>query len=311
MCSNFLMRAILFPGQGSQYVGMGLDFYKKYESVKKDFTIVDKALGFSLSKIILEGPEAELKLTKNTQPAILTVGVSIFNALNSYYDFKLNDASFFAGHSLGEYTALVCAGSLTIERAVYLLHERGKAMQEAVPEGKGAMIAVLGMTIEEIEKEIDLISKKEVCEIANDNSNSQVVVSGTSRSIKILNENLKKKRKKGIILPVSAPFHCSLMIEAAENMKEKIEDSNFLKPKPGIVSNVTAKEETEINKIKPLLIDQITSRVRWKESVNYMIKKGVTNFLEIGPSKVLSGLVKKINKDVKILNVNSIEDAIK
>jgi len=305
------MRAILFPGQGSQYVGMGLDFYKKYESVKKDFTIVDKALGFPLSKIILEGPEAELKLTKNTQPAILTVGVSIFNALNSYYDFKLNDASFFAGHSLGEYTALVCAGSLTIERAAYLLHERGKAMQEAVPEGKGAMIAVLGMTIEEVEKEIDLISKKEVCEIANDNSNSQVVVSGTSRSIKILNENLKKKRKKGIILPVSAPFHCSLMKEAAENMKEKIENSNFLKPKPGIVSNVTAKEETEINKIKPLLIDQITSRVRWKESVNYMIKKGVTNFLEIGPSKVLSGLVKKINKDVKILNVNSIEDAIK
>ena len=305
------MRAILFPGQGSQYVGMGLDFYKKYESVKKDFTIVDKALGFSLSKIILEGPEAELKLTKNTQPAILTVGVSIFNALNSYYDFKLNDASFFAGHSLGEYTALVCAGSLTIERAAYLLHERGKAMQEAVPEGKGAMIAVLGMTIEEIEKEIDLISKKEVCEIANDNSNSQVVVSGTSRSIKILNENLKKKRKKGIILPVSAPFHCSLMKEAAENMKEKIENSNFIKPKPGIISNVTAKEETEINKIKPLLIDQITSRVRWKESVNYMIKKGVTNFLEIGPSKVLSGLVKKINKDVKILNVNSIEDAIK
>jgi len=305
------MRAILFPGQGSQYVGMGLDFYKKYESVKKDFTIVDKALGFSLSKIILEGPEAELKLTKNTQPAILTVGVSIFNALNSYYDFKLNDASFFAGHSLGEYTALVCAGSLTIERAAYLLHERGKAMQEAVPEGKGAMIAVLGMTIEEIEKEIDLISKKEVCEIANDNSNSQVVVSGTSGSIKILNENLKKKRKKGIILPVSAPFHCSLMKEAAESMKEKIENSNFLKPKPGIISNVTAKEETEINKIKPLLIDQITSRVRWKESVNYMIKKGVTNFLEIGPSKVLSGLVKKINKDVKILNVNSIEDAIK
>ena len=302
------MRAILFPGQGSQYVGMGLDFYKKYESVKKDFTIVDKALGFSLSKIILEGPEAELKLTKNTQPAILTVGVSIFNALNSYYDFKLNDASFFAGHSLGEYTALVCAGSLTIERAVYLLHERGKAMQEAVPEGKGAMIAVLGMTIEEVEKEIDLISKKEVCEIANDNSSSQVVVSGTSRSIKILNENLKKKRKKGIILPVSAPFHCSLMKEAAESMKEKIENSNFIKPKPGIVSNVTAKEETEINKIKPLLIDQITSRVRWRESVNYMIKKGVTSFMEMGPGKVLSGLVKKINSDVEISNISSIED---
>ena len=302
------MRAVIFPGQGSQYVGMGSDFYKKFDLVKKTFEIVDKTLGFSLTNIILDGPEEELKLTKNTQPAIMTIGVCIFNVLNQKFDFNLNNAKFFAGHSLGEYTALVCSGSLTVERAAYLLHERGKSMQEAVPAGQGAMMAILGMTVSEIEKEINLFPKEKICEIANDNSNSQVVVSGEKNVIKILNENLKKKKKKGILLPVSAPFHCSLMKKAAENMKDKIENTSFLKPKPSIISNVTAKEEVDVNKIKPLLIDQITSRVRWKESVNYMIKQGVEDFLEIGPGKVLSGLVKKINKDVKISNINSIED---
>ena len=302
------MRAVIFPGQGSQYVGMGSDFYKKFDLVKKTFEIVDKTLGFSLTNIILDGPEEELKLTKNTQPAIMTIGVCIFNVLNQKFDFNLNNAKFFAGHSLGEYTALVCSGSLTVEKAAYLLHERGKSMQEAVPAGQGAMMAILGMTVSEIEKEINLFPKEKICEIANDNSNSQVVVSGEKNVIKILNENLKKKKKKGILLPVSAPFHCSLMKRAAENMKDKIENTNFLKPKPNIISNVTAKEEVDVNKIKPLLIDQITSRVRWKESVNYMIKQGVEDFLEIGPGKVLSGLVKKINKDVKISNINSIED---
>ena len=305
------MRAVLFPGQGSQYVGMGSDFYKKSDSVKKIFEKVDKTLGFSLSNIILNGPETELKLTRNTQPAIMTIGVSIFDFLKQHSDLNLNNSKFFAGHSLGEYTALVCAGSLTIERAAYLLHERGKCMQEAVPLGQGAMMAILGMTIYEVEKEINLLPKEEICEIANDNSNGQIVVSGKKKVIEILNENLKKKKKKGILLPVSAPFHSSFMKKAAENMKDKIENTNFLKPKPDIISNVTAKEEIDVNKIKPLLVDQITSRVRWRESVDYMIKQGVTDFLEIGPGKVLSGLVKKINKNVKISNINSTEDVIK
>ena len=181
-------------------------------------------------------------------------------------------------------------------------------MQNAVPEGEGAMAAVLGMTIKEVENELSLLSKDEICEIANDNSNSQVVVSGKKKIINTLSENLKQKKKKVIILPVSAPFHCSLMKKSAEIMKDKIENTNFLKPKPSIISNVTATEETDVNKIKPLLIDQITSRVRWRESVNYMIKQGVNDFLEIGPGKVLSGLVKKINKEVKISSINSIED---
>lgn len=302
------MRAVLFPGQGSQYVGMGLDFYKKFDTAKKIFALVDKTLDFSLSKIILYGPEEELKLTKNTQPAIMTIGVCIFNVLNKEFGLNLNNTKFFAGHSLGEYTALVCAGSLTIEGAAYLLHERGKSMQEAVPPGQGAMIAILGMTINEVEKEISLLPKGEICEIANDNCNGQVVVSGKKKAIEIFNANLKEKRKKGIILPVSAPFHCSLMKNAAEHMKDKIENTIFLKPKPNIISNVTAKDEKDINKIKPLLIDQITSRVRWKESVDYMIKQGVGDFLEIGPGKVLSSLVKKISRDVKISNINSVED---
>ena len=304
------MRAVLFPGQGSQYVGMGLDFYKKFDSTKRFFKTVDDALGFSLTNIILNGPEEELKLTKNTQPAIMTVGVCIFNILNQNFNFNLNTSKFFAGHSLGEYTALVCAGSLTLEKAAYLLHERGKSMQDAVPAGQGSMMAVLGMTTEEVENEINLLSKEKdaICEIANDNSNGQVVVSGKKEIIEIFNENLKKKNKRGIILPVSAPFHCSLMKKAADRMKDKIENVNFLKPKPSIISNVTAKEELEVNRIKPLLIDQITSRVRWRESVDYMIKQGVTDFLEIGPGKVLSGLVKKINRNVKISNISSLEN---
>jgi|TARA_Y100000310_G_scaffold203605_1_gene203857 [acyl-carrier-protein] S-malonyltransferase len=302
------MRAVLFPGQGSQYVGMGSDFYDKFDSVKEIFRTVDKTLGFSLSNIILKGPEAELKLTQNTQPAIMTIGVSIFNVLNQQFGLNLNNAKFFAGHSLGEYTALVCGGSLTIERAAYLLHERGKAMQDAVPSGQGAMMAILGMTIREVENEINLIPKGEICEIANDNTSGQIVVSGEKKVIENLNEKLKKQKKKGILLSVSAPFHCSLMKKAAENMKDKIENTIFLKPKPSIISNVTAKEEIDVDKIKPLLIDQITSRVRWRESIDFMIKQGVESFLEIGPSKVLSGLVKKINRNVKISNINSIED---
>jgi len=265
-------------------------------------------LGYSLSKVILDGPEEKLKLTENTQPAIMTVGVSIFNVLNHEFGFNLNNSRFFAGHSLGEYTALVCSGSLSLESAAYLLNERGKSMQNAVPNGEGAMMAILGMTIDEVEKEIKLLSGKNKCEIANDNSNTQVVVSGKKESIENLNIILKEKRKKSIILPVSAPFHCSLMLKAAENMSKKIKNKVFSKPKPNIISNVTAKEEDDINKIKPLLIDQITSRVRWRESVNYMINKGITSFVEIGPGKVLSGLVKKINKESQIKNINSIED---
>ena len=183
------MRAILFPGQGSQYVGMGLDFYKEFDFVKKIFSSVDETLGFSLSKLILEGPEEKLKLTENTQPAIMTVGVSIYNVLNKKFGFELNNSKFFAGHSLGEYTALVCAKSITLEKAAYLLNERGKAMQSAVSLNQGAMLAILGMKIDEVQEEINLLSKEGICEISNDNSDSQVVVSGEKKIIEKLNDN--------------------------------------------------------------------------------------------------------------------------
>ena len=302
------MKAILFPGQGSQFVGMGSDFYNKFDLVKEIFDKVDRTLNFPLSDIILNGPESELKLTKNTQPAIMTVGVSIFKVLNEKFKYNLNNSKFFAGHSLGEYTALVCSGSLTLERAAFLLYERGKAMQEAVPSGEGAMIAIIGMSLKEVEEEIKPISSSGICEIANDNSNEQVVVSGRKNTIDILYRSLKTKKKRGIILPVSAPFHCSLMKSASNKMESKIKDTDFKIPSPSIISNVTAKQENDTNVIKSLLIDQITSRVRWRESISYMINEKVTNFVEIGPGKVLSGLVKKIDKEVKIKNISSLND---
>jgi len=190
------MRAVLFPGQGSQYVGMGSDFYNKFDLVKKIFKTVDETLGYSLSKVILNGPEEKLKLTENTQPAIMTVGVSIFNVLNDEFGFNLSNSRFFAGHSLGEYTALVCSKSLSLESAAYLLNERGKSMQNAVPNGEGAMMAILGMTINEVEEEVKLLSDKNKCEIANDNSNTQVVVSGKKEGIENINKITKEKKKK-------------------------------------------------------------------------------------------------------------------
>ena len=190
------MRAVIFPGQGSQFVGMGLDFYEQHDSVKKIFKRVDETLGFSLSNIILKGPESDLKLTKNTQPAIMVVGVSIFQVLKEHYNLDLSKSKFFAGHSLGEYTALVCSNSLTIEKAAYLLHERGKAMQEAVPVGKGAMLAILGSKIEEINELISQFNQKGVCEIANDNSDGQTIISGNKESITDLHNVLKEKKRK-------------------------------------------------------------------------------------------------------------------
>ena len=302
------MLAVLFPGQGSQYVGMGSDLYQKYDDVKKNFDIVDKTLKYSLSEIILSGSEDKLKLTQNTQPAIMVLGVSIFNLVMKKNNSIFKKIKFLAGHSLGEYTALVCGGSLSLEKAAYLLHERGKSMQEAVPPGIGAMTAILGMTIEEVEKEITILKNGGICEIANDNTNGQVVVSGIKKNIDTLNENLKKKKKRGIILSVSAPFHCSMMKSAADKMKDKINNTDFSNPNPKIISNVTAKEENHSETIKSLLIEQITTRVRWRESVNYMIQNGINKFIEIGPGKVLTGLVKKIDNNVDIKNINSIDD---
>jgi [acyl-carrier-protein] S-malonyltransferase len=302
------MFSLIFPGQGSQSVGMAKEFYEKYSLVKDIFSRADEVLGFSLSKIILNGPISKINLTENTQPAIFVVSYSIFSVMEKEFNIDLRQANYFAGHSLGEYSALTCANALQFKEAVRLLYARGKFMQEAVPSGKGAMLAVLGLKVDEILEQINSISISGTCEIANDNSPGQIVISGDKDSIKILQDNFKKKSIRGIILPVSAPFHCSLMEGAEKKMSQKITESLFKDPKPSIISNVTAKAENKVNKIKELLIKQITSRVKWRESVEYMINCGVNEFIEIGPGKVLTGLVKRINKDVKVFNINSIDD---
>ena len=302
------MKALLFPGQGSKAIGMGLEFYKNFNVVKDIFKAADNKLNFSISKIILEGPDSELKLTKNTQPAILVVSYSIYMVLKKEFNTELSNFKFFAGHSLGEYSALVCAEALSFEDALFLLHERGKAMQDAVPVGKGGMLAVLGSSINEINNYISELKNKEVCEIANDNAEGQTIVSGDIKSINNLQEILKKNKKKSIVLPVSAPFHCSLMKSAAKIMSEKIYSVEFKKPKFEIINNVNASIEKSPENIKNLLIEQIYSKVKWRESVLYMANNGVSEFIEIGPGKVLSGLIKRIIKNATSNSVNSVED---
>ncbi len=302
------MKTLMFPGQGSQSVGMGADLYKNFELVKKIFKEADEKLNFHLSKIILDGPENELKLTKNTQPAIMTLSYSIYKLIIEEFGVEIKDTKYFCGHSLGEYSALVSIGSLTFEDALYLLHERGKSMQEAVPEGHGAMLAVLGLKLEDIEKIIKEIKVEGICEIANDNSDSQVILSGEKKAMDEISDILKKNKKKSIFLPVSAPFHCSLMKSAAEKMKDKILKTNFKKPNKEIISNVTARPVADTDVIKKLLIDQISSKVRWRESLMYMVKNGVNEFIEIGPGKVLSGLAKRISGNINVKSINTIED---
>ena len=303
------MNALLFPGQGSQIVGMGAEFFKNFNSVKKIFERADQKLNFSLSKMILEGPANELQLTKNTQPAILTVSYSIFKVLIEEFNFKTNEFKFFAGHSLGEYTALVCSNSLEFDDAIHLLHERGKAMQEAVPVGNGKMIAVLGTEIDNLKNLLKLNKKdEEICEIANDNANGQVILSGERNCVDNFGNVLKNHKIKFIPLNVSAPFHCSLMLPAAKVMKEKIDKVNFESPKVEIFSNVTANPEKNPLNIKNLLVEQIYSTVRWRETLLNMVKKGIKNYIEVGPGKVLTGMAKRTLKNVNCFSLNSIVD---
>jgi [acyl-carrier-protein] S-malonyltransferase len=302
------MKAILFPGQGSQIVGMGSEFYKNFPIVEKIFSEADEAVNFNISKIILEGPESELKLTQNTQPAILLVSYSIFSVLKNEFNFDLEKIKYFAGHSLGEYSALLCANSLNFKDALQLLFERGKSMQEAVPVGKGSMLAVLGSKMEDVNNCISQLKNKGVCEIANDNAEGQIIVSGNIEAVEELKNILKEKKKKSITLPVSAPFHCSLMNPAAIKMKEKINNINFRKPDYEIIGNVTSLPTNNPDEIKNLLVKQIYSRVRWRESILFMANKKINDFIEIGPGKVLTGLVKRILPDSNSFSINSIDD---
>jgi [acyl-carrier-protein] S-malonyltransferase len=304
------MFSVIFPGQGSQSVGMGKEFYEKYDLVKALFKEADETLNTHLSKIILEGPKEELDLTENTQPAIFLISYSIFQVIKKEFDIDLNKANFFAGHSLGEYSAIACAGYLDFQDTIKILKIRGNAMQNSVPRGEGGMTAILGTNIEVVESLLNENQNNFKVEIANDNSEGQIVLSGKIQDLEKLSNLLKEKKIKNIRLPVSAPFHCSLMNVATKIMKEELSKLNFKKGANPLISNITADEIFNADELKDLLIKQIENRVRWRESTINMINKGVKQFIEIGPGKVLSGLVKRINKEVEVNSINS-EDEIK
>ena len=302
------MFSVIFPGQGSQTVGMGKEFFEKYDIVKKLFQQADEALNFSISKMILEGPREDLDLTANTQPAIFLVSYSIFKVIKDEFNINLNEAKYFAGHSLGEYSALSCAGYLDFEKTIKILRVRGKAMQNSVTKGEGGMLAVLGVKIEDIEKILKDNEKKFNAQIANDNSDGQIVLSGKNEDLESVSNLLKDNKIKNIKLPVSAPFHCELMTKATEIMKKELENVDFKKSNNTLISNVTADEILDVKDLKNLLISQIEKRVRWRESIINMVNYGVNQFIEIGPGKVLSGLIKRIDKNVKITSINNQSD---
>ena len=302
------MFSVIFPGQGSQSVGMGKDLYSKFKTVRELFKIADETLNLSISKLILEGPKEELDQTENTQPAIFLIGFSIFQLIKKDFQIDLHKANYFAGHSLGEYTALACAESLSFTDTLKLLRIRGKSMQDAMPRGEGGMAAILASTPEKIEEILEENRKNYKCYIANDNSIGQLVVSGKTKDLELLISDLKKNKIKCIKLPVSAPFHCKLMNNATKIMQNEIEKCDFKNPKNKLISNVTSEEVEEASILKDLLVKQIESKVRWRENVNLMLEKKINNFIEIGPGKVLSGLIKRINRDTITSSINSEED---
>ncbi len=302
------MFSVLFPGQGSQSVGMAKVFYDNFEYVKSLYQEADDLLKNQISKLILEGPKDKLDLTENTQPAIFLVSYSIFQVIQKETSFNINSAKYFAGHSLGEYSALSCAEALSFSQTIQLLKKRGQAMQSAVPKGQGGMLAVLGTEIDKINEMLNTNKDKFICYVANDNSIGQVVVSGNNNELDKFSLELKNNGIKNIKLQVSAPFHCKLMESATKVMNEELSKTEFKSPKVDIISNVTSEPTNDVAIIKELLINQIEKPVRWRETVNYMIDKNINKFIEIGPGKVLSGLVKRINRSAELLQINDLED---
>ena len=302
------MFSVIFPGQGSQMVGMGKEFFDKYEIVKRLFKEADETLNFNISKVILDGPKENLDATANTQPAIFLISYSIFRVIRDEFNINLNEAKYFAGHSLGEYSALSCAGYLDFDKTIRILRTRGNAMQNAVPKGEGGMLAVLGSKIDDIEKILKDNVKNFKAQIANDNSDGQIVLSGKNKDLELISTYLKDNKVKNIKLPVSAPFHCDLMSKAKEIMREELKKIDFKNSNNKLISNVTADEISDINDLKSLLISQIEKKVRWRESIINMINYGVNQFIEIGPGKVLTGLIKRIDKNVKTASINNQSD---
>ena len=298
------MVAFLFPGQGSQSVGMGREFFENFSLARRVFEEADDALHFSISKLCFQGPEEALKLTENTQPAILTTSIACLRVLQNEKGFT---PRLTAGHSLGEYSALVASGGLVFSDAVRIVRLRGRFMQEAVPVGEGAMAAVLGMEREDLERLCEEAAGEEVLAPANFNSPGQIVISGHTRAVERAIERVKQKGKKAMLLAVSAPFHSPLMKGAGERLAKEIEPISVGELKIPVVTNVEAEINEDRNRVKPLLVAQVSSPVRWEESMKRMVQEGIERVFEIGPGKVLSGLMKRIDSKVETATIENIE----
>ena len=305
--------AFVFPGQGSQAVGMGQALAAAFPIAREVLGEVDDALSFKLSALMEQGPEAELTQTQNAQPAIMAVSLAAFRVMEKEMGITLpGSAVCVAGHSLGEYSALTAAGSFTIADCARLLKIRGNAMQAAVPQGKGGMVAIIGPELAGVEEIVNAARMRaigEIIEIANHNSTNQTVISGSARGMEIAMEVAKEKgAKRALALPVSAPFHCSMMAPAAEKMKEALERATLLAPKVPVVANVTADYAQDPAQIKGLLVTQVTGMVRWVDSVLAMKDNGVTRIIEIGHGNVLAGLIKRIAPEIAVINIGTPED---
>jgi len=296
--------AFIFPGQGAQYVGMGKEFYDRFRVAKEVFEEADDTLRFSISSLCFHGPEEELRLTENTQPAILTTSIAALKVLQTE---KGIDPQFTAGHSLGEYSALVASGGLAFAEAVQTVRLRGKFMQEAVPVGEGAMAAILGMEREEVEKLCEEAGGQEVLSPANFNCPGQIVIAGHSKAVQRAIERVKQDGKRAVLLPVSAPFHSPLMKPAGARLEKVLEEISVKDLNVAVVTNVEAEINTSKEKVKALLVAQVSSPVRWEESMRRMIKEGIEKVLEIGPGKVLSGLMKRIDPNIRTGNLEDLQ----
>ena len=295
--------AFLFPGQGSQYAGMGKELADNFQAARQVFEEADEALSFSISRLCFEGPEDELQLTENTQPAILSTSVAAFRVMLSE---GLRTPGFVAGHSLGEYSALVAAGAISLADAVRTVRARGRYMQEAVPVGTGAMAAVLGGERRAIDEACLEASKGQVCAVANINSPNQVVIAGNSQAVDRAIELLQGVAKRVVKLNVSAPFHSALMKPAQDRLAFDLEKVAFTEPDASVVTNVDARIVTVPGELRDALVQQVSSPVRWSDSMTLMLQQGVTTFVEVGPGKVLSGLMRQINRDANCLNVEDL-----
>ena len=303
-----MVRALVCPGQGSQSIGMGKLLADEYSSAKAIFEEVDEALGENLSSLIWEGEIEELTLTQNAQPALMAMSLAALRGLESE-GFKTENCAYLAGHSLGEYSALAVSKAISVSDAARLLRARGLAMQDAVPVGVGAMAAILGLNFETVQSLAFEAQAAGICQAANDNDPSQVVISGEKTAVELAIELAKNSgAKRAIMLPVSAPFHCELMAPAAQKMKIELEAIKIKPPIVPIVSNVSAQAISDPNEIKKLLVSQVTGSVRWRESIMWMAKNNVDEIWEIGSGKALSGMIRRIDKNINLMAISSPED---